>query len=506
MNFMNNLYWCLSIATEPVNIFVCFLGVFIGTIAGVLPGLGATTCIVLLLPATYGLSPTSAIIMLAGIYYGAMYGGSTTSILLNIPGEGSSMITCLDGYQMAKQGKAGPALSIAAIGSFIAGTFSVVMIMIIGPVLAEVALKFGPPEIFAITFLGMILVTYLGRGSMLKGLIMAAVGLMLSYIGTDSMSAKERYVFHIISLKDGIGFLPIMMGLFGIAEVLSNLEKKFTEGEIFKTTNGHFLPNKKELKDSSGPIARGTLVGFALGLIPGGGGILSSLVSYTMEKKLSKYPEKFGTGVIEGVAGPETANNAGAGGSFVPLLTLGFPCHVAMAALLAALMIHGVTPGPLLYKDHPDMFWGVIGSMYIGNVLLLMLNLPLIGLWVKLLKTPYLILFPMIFLFCLIGSYSLNSNIFDVAMTVLFGVIGYLMRKFEYEPAPLIMALILGPMFEVALRQSLIMSNGSPLIFLFRPISSVFIIISCILLFSPFLLKYFGRRRPGLLKEGGDEF
>lgn len=504
MDLLSNLQMALGVAVEPNNIFVCFIGVFIGTLVGVLPGIGTTATISILLPVTFALSPTQSIIMLSGIYYGASYGGSTTSILINVPGEGTSMITCLDGYPMAKAGRAGVALGISAFGSFIAGTFSVFMLLILAPTLASVALSFGPPEYVALTFLGLVLVGYLGSGSMIKALMMAAVGILIGCVGLDPVSGEERYTLGIIVLQDGIGLVPIMMGLFGFGEVLITIEKSLVRGEIFKTSFMELLPNKQDWKDSSGPIARGTISGFFLGILPGGGGLLASLMSYVIEKKVSKNPEKFGKGAIEGVAGPEAANNSGATGSFVPLLTLGIPCNVVMAILIGAFMIHGIAPGPFLLKEHPQLFWGVIGSMYIGNALLLALNLPLIGIWVKLLKVPYTILFPLILLFCLIGCYSLNNSSWDIGVITFFGVLGYLMKKFDYPPAPLIMALVLGPMFELALHQSLIMSKGSPIIFFSRPISSAFFIVSIIVLVSPLALKLLHKKRPGLLKEEED--
>jgi putative tricarboxylic transport membrane protein len=505
LDFLNHLYLSFHIALEPTNLLVCFVGVFIGTLTGVLPGIGSTASMSLLLPVTFTLPPTQSIIMLAGIYYGAMYGGSTTSILLNVPGEGTSMITCLDGYPMALKGRAGPALGISAFGSFIAGTFSVVMLMVLGPFLANLALEFGPPENVALTFLGLTLVTYLGSGSMAKSLMMAAFGLLLGTMGLDLIKGTERFTLGILNLRDGIGLIPVMMGLFGMAEVLLTLEASLKQREIFKTSARELLPTKQDWKDSSGPICRGTIAGFFLGIIPGGGGLLASLMSYAIEKKVSKHPERFGTGTIEGVAGPETANNAGAGGSFIPLLTLGIPCNVVMAVLMGALMIHGISPGPLLIKEHPNLFWGVVGSMYIGNVMLLALNLPLIGIWVKVLKIPYPILFPLIFLLCIIGSYSLNNTLWDVGVMIVFGVLGYLMKKFRYEGAPLVMALVLGPMFEVALRQSLMMSNGNPIILFSRPISATFMGVAILILVSPIALKFLRKTRPGLLK-GDEEF
>ena len=498
MDFIHNLGLAFNIALQPMSLFVCFIGVLIGTLVGVLPGLGSGTAMALLLPATLKMSPMDSIIMLAGIYYGTLYGGSTTSILLNVPGESTSMITCLDGHPLAKQGRAGAALGISAIGSFVAGTFSILMLMVLAPILVGVAIKFGPPEFVAITFLGLTLVTYLARGSLIKALMMASVGLLLGCVGLDIMTGEPRFTMKIPKFEDGVGLLPVMIGLFGISEVLIALEQPFRKREIFKTKIKDLLPSKQDCKDSALPVARGTVVGFFLGLIPGGGGLIASLFSYAIEKGVSKHPEKFGTGAIEGVAGPETANNAGGGGAFLPLLTLGIPCNVIMAILLGALMLHGVAPGPLLMKEHPQLFWGVIGSMYIGNIFLLILNLPLIGLWVQILKIPYIILFPLIFLFTLVGSYSLNNDVSDTMITIVSGVFGYLMKKFDFEPAPLIMALILGPMFEDALRQSLVLSNGSLWIFFSRPISAVLLLVAIFLLISPVILRVFGKKRPAL--------
>ena len=494
MELFDHLSMAFAIAMEPSNLFVCFLGVLIGTMVGVLPGLGPVAAISLLLPITFTFSSVQAIIMLAGIYYGAQYGGSTTSILVNIPGESSSVMTCLDGYQMARKGRAGPALGMAAFGSFIGGTFTVIMLMLLAPPLAGVALKFGPPENTAIMFFGLTMVTYLSSGSVVKALLMAAFGVLLACIGADLFTGLQRYTIGYTELEDGVGLVPVFMGLFGISEVLINIEDP-EKRDVFKTKIKGLFPTRQDWKDSAGPIARGSVVGFFLGLLPGGGATIASFISYAMEKKLSKHPEEFGNGAIEGVAGPETANNAGAGGAFIPLLSLGIPCNVVLAILLGAFMIHGVTPGPLLLKEHPDLFWGVVGSMYIGNILLLVLNLPLIGMWVKILKVPYAILFPLIFLFCLIGSYSLNNSTFDVLIMILFGILGYLMKKFNYEAAPLALAFVLGPMLEENFRQSLLISRGSFSIFFIRPIAAVFIITSLLLLVSPFLLKVIRKRQ-----------
>jgi putative tricarboxylic transport membrane protein len=503
MDFVSHVYLSFQVALEPMNMLLCFLGCLMGTFVGVLPGLGPAASISLLLPITFKLPPESAIIMLGGLYYGTMYGGSTTSILLNVPGEAASVVTCLDGYQMAQKGKAGAALGIAAFGSFIAGTFGTVMIMLLAPPLAGIALKFGPPEFAGLVFLGLTMVTYLSSGSMPKALMMAIVGLLISYIGTDIVTGRERFTLGISTIAGGFDMVPIAMGLFGISEVLLNLSHSEGSREVFQTKLRDLLPSRQDWKDSSGPITRGSLLGFFLGIIPGGGGMIPSFVSYAMEKKLARHPETFGKGDIRGVAGPESANNAGAQGAFIPMLTMGIPCNVVLAILMGALMIHGVTPGPRMLMDHPRVFWGVVGSMYIGNVMLLLLNLPLIGLWVRLLKVPYSLLFPFIFLFCLIGAYTVGNNIQDVYIMILFGILGYLMKKYDYEPAPLILAFVLGPMFENAIRQSLIISGGSPLIFLTRPIAVTFLLVSCILLLSPLALKILGRQRPGLgLKEG----
>jgi len=483
-----------QLAFQPINFMFCFFGVLIGTLVGVLPGLGPVAAMSLLLPVTFHVPPVSAIIMLSGIYYGAMYGGSTTSILVNIPGEAASVVTCLDGYQMARQGRAGPALGISAFGSFIAGTLSILGLMFIGPFLAAGALRFGPPEYFAIMILGLTILTFLASGPMWKALLMAAFGLFLSTIGMDNVSGIARLSFNIEELVDGIGLVPVVMGLFGISEVMVNVESSM-ERSIFATKIKNILPTLNDWIASLGPIIRGTILGFFLGVLPGGGAVISSFVSYAVEKKVSKHPEKFGTGTIEGVAGPESANNAATGGAFIPLLSLGIPSNAVMALLLGALIIHGIQPGPLLIKEHPDIFWGTVASMYLGNILLLILNLPLIGLWVKILKVPYPVLFPLILLFCLIGSYSLNNSITDVILMNIFGLIGYFFRKFRYEAAPLVLALVLGPIMENSLRQSLLMSGGSPFIFLNRPISSVILITAFLLLAFP-LIPWFNKKRP----------
>ena len=499
MEFLNYLGIGFSVALQPVNLFYCFVGVFIGTLVGVLPGIGPVGAMSLLLPTTFKATPEAAIIMLAGIYYGAMYGGSTTSILVNIPGEAASVVTCLDGYQMARQGRAGPALGIAAFCSFIAGTLSILGLMFLAPPLSQLALRFGPPEYFTLMILGLTILIYLAHGSMPKALIMAAFGLVLGLIGLDSINARPRFTFGKMELIDGVGLVPIVMGLFGISEVLLNIEQ-IVQRDILKARVKGLLPTAKDWKDSTGPIARGSLMGFFIGILPGGGAVISSFISYAVEKRLSKHPERFGTGTIEGVAGPESANNAATGGAFIPLMTLGIPPNVIMAMLLGALMIHGVTPGPLMMKQNPNVFWGVIVSMYIGNIMLLILNLPLITIWVQVLNVPYKILFPLILLFCLIGVYTVMNSVFDIYIMLFFGVMGYLMKKFGYEGAPLVLAFVLGPLMENNLRKSLIISQGDFSIFFVRPLAAASLIIALLLLISP-LIPGLGKKRKALPKE-----
>jgi putative tricarboxylic transport membrane protein len=456
------------IASQPLNLLYCFFGCFYGTFVGVLPGFGPAAAIALLLPITFGMSPESAIIMLAGIYYGAMYGGSTTSVLVNIPGEAASVVTCFDGYQMAKQGRAGSALGIAAIGSFIAGTVAIIGLSIVAPWVARFALQFGPPEFFSLMVLGLTIVVYISFGSVLKALVMGCLGVALGCVGWDYVSGSTRITFGIEYLYDGVPAVPVLMGLFGISEVLLNLEKTHRL-EIFKEVR-NVWPSRKEFRESIAPILRGSAIGFFLGLLPGGGTVVSTFASYTIEKKISKYPERFGKGAIEGVAGPESANNAAAQAGFVPLLTLGIPVSPAFALVFAALIIHGVHPGPLLLAKTPNVFWGVVISMYLGNMILLVLNLPLIRMWVKVLEIPYGLLFPLILIFCLVGALS-DNKVGDVFVMLVAGIAGYLMKKFEYEPAPMVIAFILSPILELNLRQSLILSGGSFGIFFAKPIS-----------------------------------
>lgn len=490
MDVLSNLLAGLYTALQPGNFFYCFLGVLLGTLLGVLPGIGPLAGIALLLPLTYHISATSAIILLAGIYYGTQYGGSTTSILMNIPGEVSSIVTCLDGHQMALKGRAGPALGIAAFGSFIAGTAGTVGLMLIASPLTQIALKFGPPEFFALMALGIIVLTSISRGSLIKGLIMAAVGCALSFIGIDPVAGRERFTFGMIHLTSGLEIAPLAIGLFGVSEVLMNMEESVKLHVVsMRSRIREYLPSLKDWRDSIIPILRGTVLGFLVGIIPGGGVLLASFASYAMEKRVSKHPERFGTGIIEGVAAPESANNAASSSGFIPLFTLGIPSNVIMALLLGALMIHGAQPGPLFLSQHGDLFWGVVGSMYIGNLMLLILNLPLIPLWVQLLRIPQRILLPLILLFCIVGSYSVNNNILDVLVMTFAGLTGYILRKRQYEVAPLCLAFVLAPIMENSFRQSLIISNGSFMVFITRPIAAAILSIALL------LLAYSGIRR-----------
>lgn len=493
---MENLLHGFSLILVPINLLYCFVGVFIGTLIGVLPGIGPVGAMSLLLAITYKTTPIQAMIMLAGIYYGAMYGGSTTSILVNIPGEAASVVTCLDGYQMARKGRAGPALGIAAFGSFIAGCLSIIGLMLLAPTLASWALRIGPPEFFSFLCMGLTIVTYLTSGSIIRALMMAAFGIILGCIGQDPETGSLRFVY-VYNMLSGIELVPLAMGLFGISEVFLNIEKSLSieERSILKEKVKGLLPNRQDWKDSAKPILRGSVLGFLLGILPGGGALISSFASYAIEKKLSKHPEKFGKGAIEGVAGPESANNAATGGAFIPLFVLGIPSNVVMALLLGALIIHGLTPGPLLMQKNPEIFWSVVASMYIGNGMLLVLNLPLIRMWVLVLKVPYKILFPLILLFCLIGAYSVNNSSFDVVIMLVFGVLGYLMRKYKYDGAPMVLAFVLGPMFENALRHSLLLSDGSFSIFFTRPIALVGMIATILMLISNIIPGFRGRRK-----------
>jgi putative tricarboxylic transport membrane protein len=453
---------------------------------GVLPGIGPVAGLSLLLPITYQVTPIGAIIMLAGIYYGTQYGGSTTSILLNIPGEAASVVTCIDGYQMARKGRAGSALGMSAIGSFIGGSLSLVGLMLIAPPLAQFALAFGPPEYCSLLILGLLLTTYLGEGNKVKLRMMAVLGLFLGTIGSDFISGTERFVFGSVTLLGGFGLAPVAMGLFGISEILMNVNEIDTPKEVIKTNLKALLPDKNEWLRSIKPMARGSLIGFLVGILPGGGAILASFTSYAVEKRLSNHPEEFGKGAIEGIAGPETANNAATGGSFIPLMTLGLPSTAVMAILLGAFLIHGLQPGPLLMKNNPLFFWTIVASMYVGNVMLLVLNLPLIGIWVQILRVPYAILCPIILMLAILGCYSVNSDINEVLIMGVFGILGYLLRKFDFSLAPLIFGLILSPLIENSFRQSLAMSQGSLLIFIESSISLTIWIVLLSIVVIPF--------------------
>ncbi|MCC7113414.1 MAG: tripartite tricarboxylate transporter permease [Burkholderiales bacterium] len=470
MDLISNLALGLQVAFTFQNLLYCFFGVLLGTLIGVLPGIGPVPTIAMLLPITYALPPVSALIMLAGIYYGAQYGGSTTAILVNLPGESSSVVTCLDGYQMARRGRAGQALAIAAIGSFIAGTFATLVVAAFAPPLAEFALKFGPAEYFSLMVLGLIAAVVLASGSLVKAIGMIILGLLLGIIGTDVNSGMQRYTFGVAELSDGIGFVVVAMGLFGFAEIIINLEHK-EHREVFTDKVGHLRLTWAEFKEALPAVIRGTGLGSMLGILPGGGALLSAFAAYTLEKKLAKDPSKFGKGEIRGVAAPESANNAGAQTSFIPLLTLGIPPNAVMALMVGAMTIHSIQPGPQVMTSNPQLFWGLIASMWIGNVMLVVLNLPMIGIWVKLLKVPYRLLYPAILLFCCIGVYSLQNNVFDVMLTVVFGVLGWIFVKFECEPAPLLLGFILGPLMEENLRRALLLSRGDPTVFVTRPLS-----------------------------------
>jgi len=483
-------------ALTPANLLYCLIGCFIGTVVGVLPGLGPTATISLLLPVTFQMDATGSIIMLAGIYYGAMYGGSITSILVNIPGEAASIVTCIDGHVMAKNGRAGAALGMSAFGSLIAGVATVIGIALIGPPLAQVALKFGSPERFALVVFGLTLVAFISTGSKLRSVMSALAGLILSTIGLDIVSGQQRFTYEIPYLLDGVNVVILAMGLFGIGEVLSEADSRSATPGILavpeKTRD--LLPSREDWARSGGPIARGTVLGFVLGLLPGGGAMIASFASYVMEKKLSRSPERFGHGAIEGVAGPESANNAAAQSSFVPLLNLGIPTGAVMGVVLGALMIHGINPGPQLYVERPDLFWGVMASMIIGNLMLVVLNVPLIGIFVRLLRIPASVLSPLILLVCIIGAFSINNAVLDVFVMFVAGLAGFLMKKAVIDPAPLIVAFVLGTMFEASLHQSLAIGYGSPWVFFERPISATLLAASGIVIVVSIVAPAFTRR------------
>ncbi|CAB3692546.1 hypothetical protein LMG26690_02182 [Achromobacter animicus] len=481
MELLQNLMLGFSVAFTPENLTYAFIGCLLGTLVGVLPGLGPVPTIAMLLPITYVLPPTAGLIMLAGIYYGTQYGGSTTAILVNLPGETSAVVTVLDGHQMARNGRAGAALSLAAIGSFFAGSVATVLIAAFAPPLAEVAFAFGPAEYFSLMALGLIGAVVLASGSLPKAICMILLGLLLGMVGTDVNSGVARYDFSIPELQDGIDFAIVAMGVFGLSEIMSNLELKENRVEITDKV-GSLYPSRQEFREAAPAIVRGTALGSALGILPGGGSVLSAFASYTLEKKLSKEPERFGKGHPAGLAGPESANNAGAQTSFIPLLTLGIPGNAVMALMVGAMTIHNIQPGPQVMSSHPELFWGLIASMWIGNLMLVVLNLPLIGIWVKLLRVPYRMLFPAILVFCTIGVYSLNYNAFDIFMFAIFGIIGYVWSKLGCEGAPLLLGLVLGPMMEENFRRALLLSRGEFSTFVTRPLSATLLALAAILL------------------------
>lgn len=499
MEIFANLALGLETALTPINLLYALMGVFLGTAIGVLPGLGPAATIAMLLPATFAMPPVTALIMLAGIFYGAQYGGSTTAILVNLPGETSSVVTALDGYQMARQGKAGRALATAALSSFFAGTVCTLLIALFAPPLAEVALKFGPAEYFSLMVLGLIASIVLAHGSILHALGMIILGLLLGLIGTDVNSGAQRYTFGLPELADGIGFVIVAMGMFGIGEIVANLEQESTRDVSIKKVEG-LWPTKDDFKRIIAPTLRGTALGSVLGILPGGGASLAAFGAYALEKKVSKNRHEFGKGAIEGVAAPESANNAGAQMSFIPMLTLGIPANPVMALMIGAMIIQGIQPGPSVMTEQPKLFWGLIVSMWIGNLMLLVLNLPLIGMWVRMITIPYRYLFPMIIVFCAIGVFSLNNNVFDVFLMALFGFIGYVFKKLDCEPAPLLLGFILGPMMEEFLRRALLLSKGDPMVLLQRPISATMLVLAAILL-TLVLLPSFKKTREEAFQE-----
>ena len=481
MDLLANLALGFEAAFTPLNLTYCLIGVLAGTLVGVLPGLGPTATIAMLLPASFALPPVTALIMLAGIYYGAQYGGSTTAILVNLPGEATSIVTAIDGYKMAQKGRAGPALATAALGSFFAGCVSTLVIAIFAPPLAAAALAFESPEYFSLMILGLIASVALARGSILKAIGMIMVGMLLGLVGTDVSSGARRYTFGIGELMDGVGFVQVAMGVFGVTEILRNIEHEIKNPRlIVKVTS--LMPTREDFRRMVAPIFRGTILGSALGVLPGGGPLLASFGSYSMEKRLSKHPEEFGEGAIEGVAGPESANNAGAQTAFIPMLTLGIPSTPTMALMIGAMILQGIQPGPSVVTEQPALFWGIIVSMWLGNLMLVVLNLPLVGLWVRLCMIPYHLLYPAILVFCAIGAFSLSNSIFDIQLIVLFGLVGYLLAKLELDPAPMMLALILGPMMEQNLRRSMTIARGDVFVFVERPISLIILLISAAVL------------------------
>jgi putative tricarboxylic transport membrane protein len=496
----SNLLMGLETALLPLNLLYCFVGVLLGTLIGVLPGVGPTATIAMLLPLTFTLPPDAALIMLAGIYYGAQYGGSTTAILVNLPGEASSAVTALDGYEMARQGRAGAALAIAAISSFFAGTVATLVIALAAPPLTAAALQFGPAEYFALIVLGLIASVALARGSLLKAILMVALGLLLGLVGRDANSGETRFTFGFLELSDGLSFVAISVGVFGLAEILRNLEDEPTRPVLVSSVT-RLLPTIQDLRASVGPILRGTALGSLLGVLPGGGALLASFASYAVEKKIARSPARFGRGAIEGVAGPEAANNAGAQTSFIPMLSLGLPSNPVMALMIGAMFLQGIVPGPNVATEKPHLFWGLIASMWVGNLLLVILNLPLVGLWVRLLRIPYYALFPAIIVFSCVGIYSINYSAFDVALVTFFGLFGYLLVKLDCEPAPLLLGFVLGPMLEEHFRRAMVLSRGDPIALVTRPVSGTLILFALLILVIA-IVPSVSRKRDQVFEDG----
>ena len=499
MDLFSNLAQGFGVAFTLQNVFLCFIGCMIGTLVGVLPGVGPVATIAMLLPITFGLDPTGALIMLAGIYYGAQYGGSTTAILVNIPGEATAVVTTLDGHQMAKQGRAGVALGIAALGSFFAGCVATIFIAALGQPLTRLAQLFGPAEYFSLMVMGLVFSTVLARGSIFKALLMVFLGLLLATVGTDLETGQERMTLGIQQLSDGVDFAPLAMGIFGFAEIIRNLENPEAR-DVVRGKIGRLLPSLSDIRQSVKPVLRGTFIGGLLGILPGNGAVLGPFASYTIEKKLAKDPSRFGKGTIEGVAGPESANNAGAQTAFIPLLTLGIPPNAVMALMVGAMTIHGIIPGPQVMTKNPDLFWGMIASMWIGNAMLVIINLPLVGMWVKLLKVPYRLMFPAILIFCCIGIYSINNSAEDVYFTAFFALVGYVLIKLGYEPAPMLLGFVLGKLMEEKLRQALILSRGNFMTFVERPISGVLLAVAVLMLIVA-LLPSINKKREAAFQE-----
>ncbi|BEL08510.1 hypothetical protein Q0Z83_067010 [Actinoplanes sichuanensis] len=484
-----------AVVLEPANLLYCLVGVVIGMLIGVLPGLGPAATIAILLPVTFGLEPVTAVIMLAGIFYGAQYGGTITSVLLRLPGEASSVVTVFDGHALARQGRAGTALGIAAIGSFVGGTLSIVALTLVAPIVAGFALDFGPPEYTVLALLGIMLVSTISSGGRIRALTAAAIGLLLATVGRDDFTSAERFTFGNLSLADGIDFVPIAMGLFGLGEILYNLEERHRAVQA-PTRVTNVWPSRADLRQSSGAIGRGSVIGFVLGILPGGGAVLSSMAAYALEKRRSKHPERFGQGAIEGVAAPETANNAAATSSFIPLLSLGIPANATMAVIFGALLIQGVTPGPQLVTEHPELFWGVVNSMYLGNVLLLIMSIPLLGVFVRILRVRAAVLAPITVLITLVGAYTVNNSVFDIGLVIGFGVLGYLMKKAGFDPGPMVLAFVLGSLLETSLRRSLLLFDGDLTGFLTRPISGVLAAAFLAVILLPLARALLHRRRP----------